>query len=287
MYVKRGTFLIGWLCILVAIFMVCALPSTALAANSKPMYRLYNRYTGEHFYTDSANERAQLNRVGWIDEGIGWIAPEKSNTPVYRLYNRYVPGGDHHYTTSASERDACIAKGWIDEGVGWYSDDSKTVPLYRQYNPNAKTGTHNYSTSKNESDHLVSLGWRYEGVAWYGANGSQAGHQHSWVATQITEPIYGEASVYKRKTTAYCDCGLSFSSFEDDDVSAAEKVNAHQKEMVDKYRAGEINQEELEKHMHWYSKSENIKVGTKWDVIGTTTRTVYKCSECGAIQSAD
>ncbi|WP_306471384.1 hypothetical protein AB4918_09960 [Bifidobacterium dentium] len=39
------------------------------------MYRLYNRHSGEHFYTGSANERDGLRRAGWRWEGAGWVAP--------------------------------------------------------------------------------------------------------------------------------------------------------------------------------------------------------------------
>ena len=132
------------------------------------MWRLYNQWTGEHFYTASDEERDGLVAVGWTDEGLGWYAPA-SGDEVYRLYNPYVAGGDHHYTLSAGERDGLVAAGWRYEGVGWASADASTgVPLYRQYNPFAATGTHNYTTSKDESDHLVSVGWRDEGVAWYG-----------------------------------------------------------------------------------------------------------------------
>ena len=139
------------------------------APSYTPMYRLYNRYTGEHFYTASAYERDSLSSVGWDYEGVGWTAPA-SGDPVYRLYNPYAPGGDHHYTTSAHERDALVAEGWSYEGVGWSSaaGGADRVPLYRQYNPYASTGTHNYTASLYESDHLVSLGWRAEGIAWYG-----------------------------------------------------------------------------------------------------------------------
>lgn len=52
------------------------------------MYRLYNPNSGEHFYTASEKEKDHLNSIGWNYEGIGWTAPEKSNTPVYRLYNK-------------------------------------------------------------------------------------------------------------------------------------------------------------------------------------------------------
>jgi endoglucanase len=52
------------------------------------MYRLYNNRSGEHFYTASEAEKKNLVNLGWRDEGIGWVAPEKSNHPVYRLYNK-------------------------------------------------------------------------------------------------------------------------------------------------------------------------------------------------------
>ena len=130
------------------------------------MYRLYNPYTGEHFYTASFDEMMANVQLGWLYEGSGWTAPSFSNTPVYRVYNPYA--GDHHYTTSEVERDHLVSLGWSDEGIGWYSDDAEGVPLYRQYNPNAQAGAHNYTTSGFERDTLVSLGWSDEGIAWYG-----------------------------------------------------------------------------------------------------------------------
>ena len=143
-------------------------PEPAPDSTSGSMYRLYNQWTGEHFYTASAEERDGLVAVGWTDEGLGWVAPT-SGDPVYRLYNPYVAGGDHHYTLSAAERDGLVEAGWEYEGVGWMSAPATTgVPLYRQYNPYATTGTHNYTTSKAENDHLVSVGWREEGVGWSG-----------------------------------------------------------------------------------------------------------------------
>lgn len=139
-----------------------------MTAKYKIMHRLYNSYTGEHFYTASASERDGLVAAGWTYEGVGWAAPDASGTPVYRLYNPYAPGGDHHYTMSASERDSLVEAGWRYEGVGWFSDDSRGVALYRQCNPYAATGSHNYTASKAENDSLVAAGWRAEGVAWYG-----------------------------------------------------------------------------------------------------------------------
>ena len=132
------------------------------------MHRLYNRWTGEHFYTSNTTEKNDLVKKGWSYEGVGWTAPSESSKPVYRLYNKYAPGGDHHYTIDTDEKDSLVKKGWSDEGVGWYSDPNEGVPLYRQYNRYATTGTHNYTTNKSENDDLVKEGWREEGISWYG-----------------------------------------------------------------------------------------------------------------------
>ena len=137
-----------------------------------PLYRLYNGFSGEHFYTTSESEKDKLIKVGWFYEGIGWQAPETSETPVYRLYNKYA--GDHHYTTSVKERDKLVKLGWKNEGVGWYSDDDKTIPVFRQYNSRASAGTHNFTLSKSENDSLVRAGWRAEGTAWYASAEGQS-----------------------------------------------------------------------------------------------------------------
>lgn len=132
------------------------------------MFRLYNRWTGEHLYTADANERTTLAGLGWTDEGVGWVAPARSSVPVWRLYNPYVSGGDHHYTADKNEYDALKKEGWRQEGICWYSDDAKGVAVWRLYNPYAKTGTHHYTTDRNEYDTLAVEGWKQEEIAWYG-----------------------------------------------------------------------------------------------------------------------
>lgn len=135
------------------------------------MYRLYNPYSSEHFYTADSGERDNLIAQGWSDEGIGWTAPAGSKTPVYRLYNAYA--GEHHYMMDAAERDTLVAAGWNDEGVGWFSDDAQGVPLHREYNPYEFANNHNYTTSDEEHDALMAAGWRDEGYAWYGIAASE------------------------------------------------------------------------------------------------------------------
>lgn len=139
-----------------------------LLVGALTMHRFYNRWTGEHLYTSDATECTALVDQGWTAEGVGWIAPTKSETPVYRLYNPYVEGGDHHYTTDEHEYEELQTLGWEGEGIGWYSDDTEGVALYRLYNPYAATGTHHYTTDAHERDVLVDEGWRDENIAWYG-----------------------------------------------------------------------------------------------------------------------
>ncbi|MDO4623482.1 MAG: L,D-transpeptidase family protein, partial [Eubacteriales bacterium] len=129
------------------------------------MYRLYNKNTGEHFYTGNLVERDNLSYLGWTYEGVGWIAPSTSKTPVYRLYNKNA--GDHIYTTSAVERDTLVGAGWTYEMIAWYSADGGINPVYRQYNPNAQTGTHNFTIDGNEDKSLGNAGWKREGIGWY------------------------------------------------------------------------------------------------------------------------
>ncbi len=149
---------------------------TVKLEKANPMNRLYNPNSGEHFYTANIEEKETLVKLGWNDEGYGWVAPREKvadtnkGKPVYRLYNPNA--GDHHYTMDKDEYTTLQLYGWKDEGIGWYSvkkDADKKVPIYRQYNPNATgAGSHNYTTNKAENDNLCNLGWVYEGKAWYG-----------------------------------------------------------------------------------------------------------------------
>ena len=135
------------------------------------MYRLYNQWTGEHFYTGTFEEVEKLVTVGWTYEGIGWCAPGTGD-PVYRLYNPWAPGGDHHYTVDLEEYAYLTSVGWKGEGVGWYSGTGHEVPVYREYNPYEQAHNHNYTSDLSEHNHLVSLGWHDEGIGWYGVNPS-------------------------------------------------------------------------------------------------------------------
>ena len=157
---------------MVATACLLAIPSPAFAADfvEPPcIYRLYNKWSGEHLFTASFEEYCNLDSIGWDGEWIAWYAPEKSASPVYRLYNPY--SGDHHYTREEREYDHLGSIGWRQEGVAFYSSEEEDgVPVYRLYNPWLTAGTHLFTTDEEEYDSLGGIGWKKEDVAWYGLN---------------------------------------------------------------------------------------------------------------------
>ena len=94
--VKRLSFvrkILGGLVIAGIVFMSTGVGATASAAQ---LYRAYNPNTGEHLYTQNANEIPFVVNAGWRNEGSAWEAPN-SGANVYRLFNPNF-SGDHHYT---------------------------------------------------------------------------------------------------------------------------------------------------------------------------------------------
>ncbi len=141
---------------------------TSSSEDTVAVFRMYNKNSGEHFYTTNEEEAAHISSVGWLYEGAGWMSPRKSSSPVYRVYNPNA--GDHFYTLDRVEYRWLVGLGWRDEGIAFYSDDNKTIPIYREYSPYAVTGTHNYTTDPAEDEWLgTEIGWSREGIRLYAA----------------------------------------------------------------------------------------------------------------------
>lgn len=148
-------------------------PTTSTTA-SADMYRMYNRNSGEHFYTASTVERDSLVNAGWRYEGHRLGERPRRLPPRFTAYTRVptitTPPVPMSATASSPLAGATRAS-------GWYSEDAiKDKPLYRQFNPNVNieaihnnSGSHNYTMSYDEHSFLVGAGWRGEGVAWYAA----------------------------------------------------------------------------------------------------------------------
>lgn len=142
-------------------------PKVHADASQENIYRLYNKNTGEHFYTASAFERDQTVAKGWSYEGVGWITPKQSNSPIYRVFSPQSKGGDHYYTKSKYEASQLVKKGWKwDNNAKPVFYSGGNIPVYVAFNPNAKSGSHNYTINNNEQRSLISGGWKYPSVAW-------------------------------------------------------------------------------------------------------------------------
>ena len=136
----------------------------------KHIYRVYNRYTGEHLFTSKEIEYKKLGNLGWIREGSAFDAYSEDEKPddavaVYRLYNPNAKGGDHHYTVSTSEKDKLVKAGWLVDFNGeaaFYVSGGITV--YKMYNESS--GTHHYTPKEGERKNMEKAGWITEGTAW-------------------------------------------------------------------------------------------------------------------------
>lgn len=164
---------------------------------SQSVYRIYNKNTGEHFYTTSVFERNSLVKGGWNFEGKGWSAPNQG-TAVYRVYNPNAKGGDHYYTASQYEAQSLVKTGWKwDNGAKPVFYSGGTSPVYVAFNPNATaSGSHNYTSSNFEQNSLLRSGWKFGKVQFYGINTQATIENHSVVTPtqthQFTKNDYGK-----------------------------------------------------------------------------------------------
>ena len=155
------------LCAALAFVALVALPQAALA-ETRQVWRLYNRYDGDHMWTLDKAEYDRLVKAGWTGEGEAWQVPHEESMSygfVYRLYNPW--SGKHLFTMDEGEYDRLGKAGWRKEGTAFESA-KVGAPAWRLYNRWLTAGTHLYTTDKAEYDRLVKLGWVGEGVRFCG-----------------------------------------------------------------------------------------------------------------------
>ena len=155
------------LCAALALVALVALPQAALA-ETRQVWRLYNRYNGDHMWTLDKAEYDSLVKAGWTGEGEAWQVPHEESMSygfVYRLYNPW--SGEHLFTMDEGEYDRLGKAGWRKEGTAFESA-KVGAPAWRLYNRWLTAGTHLYTTDKAEYDRLVKLGWVGEGVRFCG-----------------------------------------------------------------------------------------------------------------------
>lgn len=178
MAVIRAVLLAAAVLISAGAFVRGSAASVSAATDFIPLYRMYNRKTGEHLYTKDVNEKNVLrgSRI-WNFEGIAWYSPASSSRPVYRVFNPET--GEHLYTMDSHEKKVLTSEHqWKDEGVAWYSDDQKRVPVYRLFNRFGKgVDAHLNTLDEAEKGSLISrYHWKDEGIAFYAASEKSGYH---------------------------------------------------------------------------------------------------------------
>lgn len=146
------------------------LAQPALAATKGVnVYRLYNTWSHEHFYTANLDEYKARVADGWNGEGVGFVAPEDGSDQVdgqvYRFFN---PNNKEHlYTKDSAEVERLKTIGWKYEAVAWNSAKSDQTPVYRLFNPYVTEFTHYYTQNTTDRDENVARGMTNEGIHWY------------------------------------------------------------------------------------------------------------------------
>lgn len=121
------------------------------------VYRFYNPFSGEHFYTPSADERNTiiLNNPAFQYEGIGWTQPDTADRDVFRYYRHDTKL--HFYTASLSEKafvEATFGSTFVYEGstmrAASFQNSGALQAVWRFYDP--ATGLYFLTASDGERD---------------------------------------------------------------------------------------------------------------------------------------
>jgi subtilisin family serine protease len=130
------------------------------------LYRYFNRFSGDHFYTTNWNELNGGDNSVWLYQGVqAYVSgPQVAGTvPLYRYFNTV--DGRHFYTTNYGELGGGGSGGWLYQGVIGFVPTAAaggTAPLYRYFN--TINGYHFYTTNYLELGGGGSGGWIYQGV---------------------------------------------------------------------------------------------------------------------------
>jgi hypothetical protein len=166
---------------------VSGTPNTAMQLRvtldaSMPVYRFWSDTYQGHFYTVSANEKANIIATYpahiWRYEAVAYSAfttQVAGTVPLYRFWSDTMRG--HFFTASASEKDHVIAayddSVWKYEGIAYYvypvsNTTAATKPVYRFWSETKRH--HFYTASEAEKNKVIATYarsvWAYEQAAY-------------------------------------------------------------------------------------------------------------------------
>jgi hypothetical protein len=141
-----------------------------------PVYRFFDTHTGDHFYTISAVEKAQIQQTlpRYNYEGASWATPDKGagTTDVFRFFDTGT--NTHFFTTDVGERDQIVKTlpNYHYEGVAFEAyaspSDAGSGGLTLERFFNTQTGQHHFAGNAEEATGInhgaAGPGWVDEGA---------------------------------------------------------------------------------------------------------------------------
>ena len=141
------------------------------------VYRLYNKQTGDHYFTVRQNEYDGLKTLGVQGEGVKFVAVSAktaetevdgvklSETPfVTALYSVYNQNTGEHLLVLEEEAEGLKAAGWNwdnnEKPVFYAPNAGASEAVRRVYNPNTNLAAHLYTAEAKEYTDLTSWGWK-------------------------------------------------------------------------------------------------------------------------------
>ena len=136
------------------------------------VYRLYNKQTGDHYFTVRQGEYDKLTTLGVNGEGVVFKAVsaktvddnpqlKENTTALYSVYNQNT---GEHLLVQQVEAEGLKAAGWQwdnDEKPVFYAPNAgASEAVYRVYNPNTNLAAHLYTAVAKEYTDLTNLGWK-------------------------------------------------------------------------------------------------------------------------------
>ncbi|MGU3360351.1 hypothetical protein ACLBWX_08470 [Methylobacterium sp. M6A4_1b] len=143
--------------------------SGAGANQPDPVFRFFDTKTGDHFYTTSAAEKAQIQATipNFTYEGSPWSTPDESagTHDVFRFLDTKT--GTHFFTDSVNERDIIRANlpNYSYEGVAFeaYHDANGAGHITLERFFNTQTGLHHFAGNAEEA---ASINQGQQGPGW-------------------------------------------------------------------------------------------------------------------------
>ena len=93
-----------------------------LGDSASPVFHLFNKDSGQHFWSLESKKTRRLEGKGWINKGATFDASsdeERGLDPIYRLKNKST--GDFTWLSDKNLVKERVQSGWKNQGIAWFA----------------------------------------------------------------------------------------------------------------------------------------------------------------------